>query len=146
MRASEEYAISITQRVQAALTRQGIPPTSTDASGFQIEDGPGNSTIVHWGRGDPFRAVRVIRKNGGLVLCGAALRREGFHSTVEETVATASAYLLVSQPSAAASPSLDAEHLPVGDGSRPTKATASSVDALAPRTAGHVGKGEHRAD
>jgi hypothetical protein len=86
VRASEEYAISITQRGRAALTRQGVPPTSTNANGFQVEDGPGDSTIVQWGRGEPFRAVRVIRKDDGLVRCGAALRREGFHSTVQETV------------------------------------------------------------
>jgi hypothetical protein len=136
--------------VQVALTRQGVPPTSTDANGFQIEDGPGDSTIVQWGRGEPFRAVRVIRRDDGLLRCSTALRREGFHSTVEETVATASVYLLVSQPPAAATPSLERTNLPVGDGGRPTSESASSMDALAPqRTWGDergVGKAEHRTD
>ncbi len=146
--------MSITQRVQAALTRQGVPPTSIGTYGFKIEDGPGDSTLVRWGRGEPFRAVRIIRKDDGLVWCGAALRREGFHATVEAALRMASVYLYVTRPSTVAAPSMAGEYLRIGDGrigdgALPTSASVSSVDRIAPQPRtddGVVGRAEHRSD
>ena len=76
-------AMSTMQRVREALDRQRITRARSGAHGYRVDQGSGTSAIVHWGHNEPFRAVRGTRNSGGLVSCGGALNREGFHTVLD---------------------------------------------------------------
>jgi len=71
--------MSAAEQVRDVLARSDLPEASADREGYRVEDGHGDTAIVRWGRGEPFRDVpcqRLIRDN--LRACQDALEREGF--------------------------------------------------------------------
>jgi len=54
--------MSITPQVREALDRQGIHETSVNRDGYRVEEGPDDSAVVRWGRGEPFRGYRPAVK------------------------------------------------------------------------------------
>ncbi len=49
--------MSISPQVREALDRQGIHETGVNTDGYRVEEGPDDSAVVRWGRGEPFRGV-----------------------------------------------------------------------------------------
>jgi len=76
--------MSIMQHAREALDRQGIPRADTGAHGYRVGPGPARSAVVCWGHGRPFRTTRGTRYDDGLTSCDAALKPEGFQTTLEQ--------------------------------------------------------------
>jgi len=71
-------AMSLAQRVKAALDRQGVPQTAVDRDGYHVEEMIGDLAIVRWGRGEPFRSLKLAPNGPELTSCMTALKRESF--------------------------------------------------------------------
>jgi hypothetical protein len=76
--------MSITPQVRETLDRQGIHETSVNKDGYRVEDGPDDSAVVRWGRGEPFRGAPISHRGDDLSRCGRALDGAGFNVVPKE--------------------------------------------------------------
>ena len=86
--------MSIVRLVRRALEERGLPEAGPRSYGYWVEEGPRQSAIVRWGRGDPFRDVH----RSGLTTCRDALQRAGFHTTVVPFANPTGRYIQVTAP------------------------------------------------
>ena len=89
--------MSIAPQIREALDRQGIHETSVYRDGDRVEEGPDDSAIVRWGRGEPFRGVPTSRQGQELARCGRALDGAGFNVVPKEFEDAAGLYIMVSR-------------------------------------------------
>jgi hypothetical protein len=88
-------AMSITPQVREALDRQGIHETGVNKDGYRVEEGPDDSAVVRWGRGEPFRGVQISRQGQDLARCGRALDGVGFNVVPNEFEDADGLYIMV---------------------------------------------------
>jgi hypothetical protein len=88
--------MSITRQVREALDRQGIRETGVHTDGYRVEEGPDDSAVVRWGRGEPFRGVPISRQGQDLARCGRALDSAGFNVVPKEFEDADGTYIMVS--------------------------------------------------
>ena len=89
--------MSITPQVRETLDRQGIHETSVNKDGYRVEEGPDDSAVVRWGRGEPFRGVQLSRGGQDLARCGRALDGAGFNVVPKEFDDVNGSYIMVSR-------------------------------------------------
>jgi len=89
--------MSIAPQVREALDRQSIHETSVNKDGYRVEEGPDDSAIVRWGRGEPFREVPTSRQGQDLARCGRALDAMGFKVLPKEFKDADGRYIMVSR-------------------------------------------------
>jgi hypothetical protein len=89
--------MSIAPQVREALDRQGIHETAVNKDGYRVEEGPDDSAVVRWGRGEPFRGVQISRQGQDLARCGHALDNAGFNVVPKEFEDSAGLYIMVSR-------------------------------------------------
>jgi hypothetical protein len=89
--------MAITPEVREALDRQSIHETSVNRDGYRVEEGPSNSAIVRWGRGEPFSGVRIGGRGHELTRCWHALNGAGFHVVPKEFEDADGPYIRVSR-------------------------------------------------
>jgi hypothetical protein len=88
--------MSIAPQVREALDRQSIHETGVNRDGYRVEEGPDDSVVVRWGRGEPFRGVPTSRQGQDLARCGRALDGAGFNVVPKEFEDAAGLYIIVS--------------------------------------------------
>jgi hypothetical protein len=91
--------MSFPQRVQDALSREGVPITGASRDGYHIERGPDGTVLVRWGFGSPFQAlpgVPAAQKGSGLAECVRVLSSE-FHVGRGERTDDKGLYILVTE-------------------------------------------------
>ena len=89
--------MSIAPQVREALDRQGIRETGVNTDGYRVEDGPNDSAVLRWGRGEPFRGVQISRHGQDLARCGRALEGAGFSVVPREFEDVDGSYIIVSR-------------------------------------------------
>src|SRR3954462_12007547 len=90
--------MSIAPQVREALDRQSIHETSVNKDGYRVEEGPDDSVVVRWGRGEPFRGIPSSRQGQDLARCGRALDAVGFSVITKEFQDVDGPFIIVSRP------------------------------------------------
>jgi hypothetical protein len=82
---AEEDVMPTVQQVQEALDRRGVPRTSATVEAYHVEAGPGDTVLVRWGYGDPFRGNMMIRGGAKLASCAEPSVMKGSSLTRRNT-------------------------------------------------------------
>jgi|SwirhisoilCB3_FD_contig_31_5830700_length_447_multi_3_in_0_out_0_1 hypothetical protein len=91
--------MSFPQRVQDALTREGVPITGASRDGYRVEKGLDGTVLVRWGFGSPFKPLADVssaRNGPGLARCIRAISTE-FKVGRGERADEKGLYILVSE-------------------------------------------------
>ena len=91
--------MSFPQRVQDALSREGVPISGASRDGYHVDREQDGAVLVRWGFGSPFQALPGVpgpRKGSGLAECARVLGSE-FHVGRGERTDDKGPYILVTE-------------------------------------------------